>query len=343
MSGLSAIVLGNSLDDKKNEEGCRAMKGYPITYRIPLLLFVLLLGMSFPVRANAAVSGDIKKGNRFYQKGMYGAAAQAYEKGLEQQPNDAIINFNLGTAFYKKQEYDKALEYFYQALLSDDQTLRQKAHYNIGNTLFRLGEAQAETNLPEAVKLLETALEEYNKVLVADPQDEDAKINKAFVEKKVAEYKKALESRQDQENQQQDQQEQKSDPNKTCPLNNKQSQDQTSDADKKEQQSQQEQGKQDRSTEREESEQPKDKEGQGQESMKQDQQDQSSPEEGGNEEQDAKTEDQGGAKYDENAPEQLDKKEAMMLLDQYIRQHQKQMIFVPPDEYLKSREVEQDW
>ncbi|MCD4781284.1 MAG: tetratricopeptide repeat protein [Candidatus Omnitrophica bacterium] len=322
------------------------MKERILKFNICPLIALLLLTACWHGSAQAAVGTDVKKGNRFYQKGMYGAAVQAYEKGIEQQPNDAIISFNLGTAHYKKQDYNESLNYFYQSLLGDEPSLRQKAYYNLGNTLYRLGEEQADTQLPEAVTLLESAMEEYDKALAIDSQDEDVTFNRAFVEKKYEEYKKALERQQkEQEKGQQNQEgdEQRKDPNKTCPLNNNGSQNKKQDEKTENKMNQPGQEEKDKSRQGKDGEPAGQEDEQAEDARGKGEKDSVAQEKSKGEKKDAATEDRANMLFDEDASDRLDKKEAMMLLDQYMQQQQQQIIFIPPEEYLKMRKVERDW
>jgi TolA-binding protein len=48
--------------------------------------------------------------------------------------------FDAGAAAYRATNYDAALQDFQAATLSPDLKLQQQAFYNLGNTLYRMGE-----------------------------------------------------------------------------------------------------------------------------------------------------------------------------------------------------------
>src|SRR5205085_1418658 len=73
-----------------------------------------------------------------YREDKYSEAYQEFEKTLKEHPGTHAsdkIQFDAGAAAYKMGNYDKALEWFSQSLLSKDKGLQEKSHYNIGRTL----------------------------------------------------------------------------------------------------------------------------------------------------------------------------------------------------------------
>ncbi len=60
-------------------------------------------------------------------------------KSLEKSPNDPELQYNYGTAAFKNNMYDDAIEAFTKALKSDDIELQEKAYYNRGNSQYQKG------------------------------------------------------------------------------------------------------------------------------------------------------------------------------------------------------------
>lgn len=162
------------------------------------MIFRILLLFCFFVSVSdsswASIAGEVKKGNQLYQAGQYDQAVEKYDKALQHRPESDIINFDLGTAYYKKKEYPNAVSHLQKALLSDDPGLRFKASYNLGNALYYSGIAQEKTNVDLAISSLEQALTNYENVLKADVKDEDAKYNYDIVKKELARLKKKQQS-----------------------------------------------------------------------------------------------------------------------------------------------------
>ena len=124
------------------------------------------------------------------------------------------MRYNNGVTAYRSNDFTSAATAFEQATASPDRALQQRAFYNLGNTAYRLGEADP----TKAQPLWERALKSYETALALDPKDEDAKFNHDFVKKKLEELKKQQEqqqqnkqNQQDQKNQQDKQQEQNKD------------------------------------------------------------------------------------------------------------------------------------
>jgi Ca-activated chloride channel family protein len=180
--------------------------------------------------------------------------------------------YNDGVSAYRSNDFARAAALFENATASVDRVLQQRALYNLGNTAYRLGEAQP----AQAQQLWQRALKSYETALALDPKDADAQFNHDFVKKKLEELKKQQEQQQEQN--QKDQQDKKQDQKKDDQQQPKQDQQQNKPDDKqsdqqqqplqppqsKEQQKQQpaEQNQKDEQQKQSQPEQPQDKAGQ---------------------------------------------------------------------------------
>ncbi|HEY2139288.1 MAG TPA: VWA domain-containing protein, partial [Chthoniobacterales bacterium] len=125
-----------------------------------------------------------------YRNDNYTEAYQQFEKTLKEHPNTHAadrIEFDAGTAAYKLGNYNQALEWFSQSLLSQDKTLQEKSHYNIGRTLEERADV-AETN-EKALGELNNAQSHYEEALKLDSTDQRAKANLDEVKKKIERLK----------------------------------------------------------------------------------------------------------------------------------------------------------
>ena len=232
---------------------------------------------------------------RAMDQNEFGRALLLYEKLLEERPEDARLHYNAGSAAYRAGDFEKARNHFNSTLASPEAPLplQQRAFYNLGNAMFRLGE---NTENPDdkakqwidALKKYEGAFE-LSQQLENTPNDKDAKFNtdivKARLEKLKQQQQQQNDGNQDKENQdkneqKQDQQQQKSGDQKKQEQeqqqkDRQQQEQQRGDDEKKEQQQQQsgqnqqekkeEQQKQSASGEENKKEQPQPSQGQGQE------------------------------------------------------------------------------
>jgi Ca-activated chloride channel family protein len=138
----------------------------------------------------AAASFAAAPGLDAYRNDKYSEAYQEFEKTLKEHPNTHAsdkIEFDAGAAAYKLGNYNKALEWFSRSLLSQDKTLQEKSHFNIGRTLEERAD-RAETN-PKALGDLYNAQSHYEEALKLDPNDERAKANLEEVKKKIERLK----------------------------------------------------------------------------------------------------------------------------------------------------------
>ena len=125
-----------------------------------------------------------------YRDGKFGDAYSQFQETLKTHPESRAedkLQFDSGTAAYKSEEYGKALESFSQALLSPDNGLQSKSHYNLGNTLYQRGETQK--NDDKKLSDWTNALDHYQQTLKLEPQNREAKENYDYVKKKIDDLK----------------------------------------------------------------------------------------------------------------------------------------------------------
>jgi tetratricopeptide (TPR) repeat protein len=125
-----------------------------------------------------------------YKAGKFAAAQKEYERlaSLDKK-GDARFIFNAGDAAYRATNYDDALKDYLAVLQSSDVTLQQKAYFNIGNVLFRQGEAKltAESlDLDAAQERWEQAVKSFQNAVTLDAKDADAAHNLDYAKKGIA-------------------------------------------------------------------------------------------------------------------------------------------------------------
>ncbi|MCW5551152.1 MAG: VWA domain-containing protein [Verrucomicrobiae bacterium] len=148
------------------------------------------------------IVGSPSSALREYQSGKYDEALKEYQRSLQRKADDPRLHFNAGAAAYQNQQFDEAAKHFSEALTAQDLQLQQSAYYNLGNTLYRLGDSATDPN--QKSELWQNALKLYDGTLKLDPQDADAKFNRDFVKQRLEELKQ--QQQQQQQNQNQDQQ-----------------------------------------------------------------------------------------------------------------------------------------
>lgn len=292
-----------------------------------LLLLILLFSVfARPGLAAPQTKHQVKQGNRLYQKGEFSQALKSYEQALADVPDSDIVNFNLGAALYKTKDYEQAAEHFEKSLVSENQSLEQKASYNIGNSKYKYGIGYEDTDLLKAVDLLKQSLRHYQRALELDPEDEDAQYNYDFVKKELQRLQEKLQQQKQQSGAQQ------------------QSQDS---GDKKEKQQEQEQKEQQTESQKEQSE---------KEQSEPESQEQLQPEQpqGGKERQEQaeaqrpqpqqpeEGEDEQTGQSTQSA-EELSKQEALMLLEGYQQEDEPKGLYRQKLSPSSLPEVLQDW
>ncbi|MCD6539554.1 MAG: tetratricopeptide repeat protein, partial [Candidatus Omnitrophica bacterium] len=112
---------------------------------------------------NSVSFASLSKGNFYFKQGDYDKALKEYNQEKLKNPQSEIVDFNIGTALYKKGKYKEALEYFNKALVTDDKSLEEKASFNIGNSFYHLGKMKENSNLKEAINFYKKALSHYKR------------------------------------------------------------------------------------------------------------------------------------------------------------------------------------
>ena len=98
------------------------------------LAMTLLLFM--PSIGYASVASEVNQANDLYKHGQFDDSLKLYQEALDQDAQSGIVKYDLGTALYKKGDYDKALGYLSQAAQDKNVKIKPKAEYNLGNVLY---------------------------------------------------------------------------------------------------------------------------------------------------------------------------------------------------------------
>lgn len=157
--------------------------------------------------------GLVRKGNREFKREKFEKSVDSYQEALKHDPNSFEAKYDLASALYRTERYEKA-EQTLQAIVSDTtrtELERGEVAYNLGNTQF-------------AQQKYKEALSSYRHAMRCNPADEDAKFNYAFTKRLI----------QEQEQQQQNQ-DQNQDQNKDNQDNKNQQKEQNKDQQQQEQ------------------------------------------------------------------------------------------------------------
>ncbi|MCX6895216.1 MAG: VWA domain-containing protein [Verrucomicrobia bacterium] len=141
---------------------------------------VALLILSLPIAAAASPRSALKD----YRSGKFPASLVEYERLIEKdKTGDLRLQFNAGAAAYGATNYDAAIRHYTAVLPARDVKLQQAAYFNIGNALFRQG--QAAKDLDGMQEQWENAIKFYQYAATLDKTDRDAVYNLAFAKKCV--------------------------------------------------------------------------------------------------------------------------------------------------------------
>jgi Ca-activated chloride channel homolog len=129
---------------------------------------ILIVVISWPLLTGFSLPGAFERlcsaGYRLFTKGDFGGSERHFEQAVKERPDDPTANFDYGTALYRGQKYQEALEAFGKAAKSTDPAMQQAAEYNLGNTAYRMQQ-------------LDQAIEHYKRSLCLNSADQEAKYN----------------------------------------------------------------------------------------------------------------------------------------------------------------------
>ncbi len=141
-----------------------------------LIGMVLWLAAVATVHAEETPRSAMRKGLKAYASGNYTNAVELLEKTALEFPD--IGNYNLGNAYYRLGEYEKAEEHFNEALRTTDLDLQEQAYFNRGNALLaRTTTMTGNEQIGLAIECAFQAMDMFEKAILLDPDDLAAKQN----------------------------------------------------------------------------------------------------------------------------------------------------------------------
>lgn len=126
-----------------------------------------------PTIVRSQVNIERYRADQAFESGDHAHAMQMYKDMLDENPNDPELNYNVGNALYNMNQPAEALSFYQRALANaKDDRLRANIEYNMSNALFKSGKVQE-------------SIEGYKQVLRSRPDDDDARFNLEFAQKRL--------------------------------------------------------------------------------------------------------------------------------------------------------------
>ncbi len=320
---IALLIAEMFLPERKRKRSAPAVADRTATAGlVETAVLILLLAAPIAVHAGGA-SGALKE----YNDGKFQDALKDYNQLLEKKQDDPRLHFNAGAAAYQGKKMDEAVKQFEAARSSPDLELQQRAYYNLGNTLYRLGQEESDASKKE--EIWGKALEQYTNALSLNKADGDADFNRSFVERQLEELKKQQSQSQSQNDKQQkngkqDKKQDQKNQGQNNPQQNREDQQKDSQSQQNQDKSQQDKNSQAQNQDQQKSDQQRQQEQQQQDqSQAQKQDDQKKPSDKKDEQQ---GQGQGADEAKDKSDEEAKQEAAMMAAGQMTPQQAKQLL-----------------
>ena len=197
------------------------------------LLCLVCLSVAFTTENRQAALNE--EANKLMEQGRLDEALALYSKALNLEADgEPVVHSNMGSVFYKKQDFANALaEYAASLQTAEQEQLKSDILFNMGDAYFRQGD-------------YEKASQAFLESLVLNPQDADTRYNLELSQKELRKQQQEQNKQDQQDDKQQDQDKQEQqDQSKQEDKQDQQQQDQQEQQQQEQQQEQQQQQQQD--------------------------------------------------------------------------------------------------
>lgn len=182
-------------------------------------VIMALFAFFAPLQSEAHELVDIYHGRLANETGLHSAAHDNFKKAAEKNTGARAAKLHLaaGASAYQEKDWDTAAASFGEALLAEDESLRQKAHYALANSLFYKGREQKDEN---QVKTWQGAISHFEESLNFS-DDTAARENLEFLKKLIQQKQQQQEQKKNDEQKKNNSEEQSEDSPKNSDKENK--------------------------------------------------------------------------------------------------------------------------
>jgi len=139
-----------------------------------LLTIALMTGPAWSDSVNSAVH----QGNVLYAEGSFNDAIKEYDRAIAERPEAMEPEFNKADCYYRLDDLENAMGLYKKvAAECKNMQLVAKARYNLGNSYFKQGLKQRDSNLQKGVEFLSEAIVHWRQVLGIQPENKKAAKN----------------------------------------------------------------------------------------------------------------------------------------------------------------------
>jgi Ca-activated chloride channel family protein len=136
---------------------------------------------------SGSAHASVQSAEKAYNSNKFAESAQQYDAELMKNPKDARIAVDAAAAAYRTGHFDAAETTLNKALRLADPKLQERVLYDLGDARYRLGATTLKDAPEKTIERWKAAIDSYDGALKLTPNDADARFNRDFVKRKLAE------------------------------------------------------------------------------------------------------------------------------------------------------------
>ena len=153
----------------KRQTALKRMNQSKVVKQVGVLCFMIVIS---PLFLDVVCADTTKSAEKAFHEKDFKVSSDLFLEAEIEDPKDLKHSYNRGVSLFHEKKYNEALQAFQRSSQSVDTILKKKSLFNLGNTQVASGD-------------LKGAVKTYDQVLKMDPNSQETKENKKWVEAQI--------------------------------------------------------------------------------------------------------------------------------------------------------------